>query len=190
MRRKIIAVLGDASVEEGSNKLQLAYDTGKKIIDLGYRLQCGGGGAVMKAASMGAHASEKYREGDVIGIIPSFDANICNEYIDISIPTGLDFYRNIIVANASAVVAVGGGCGTLCEMSSAWTLKRMMIAYKNCDGWSSKVADTKMDNRVRYPSIPEDKVFGITSAEELTDLFANYLDKYDTYFEGIKDTLG
>ncbi len=185
--RKIIAVIGDASAEEGGHKFQLAFETGKKIIDLGYRLQCGGLNGLMRAACMGARASEKYREGDIIGILPSFDINRSNEFLDIAIPTGLDIYRNVIVANASAVIAIGGGCGTLCELSSAWTLKRMVLAYKNCEGWCSKVADTKMDTRVRYPDIPEDKVFGITSAEEIEDLFKKYLDKYDLYFDGIKD---
>ncbi len=185
--RKIIAVIGDASADEEGLKFKLAYETGKKIIDLGHRLQCGGLNGLMRAACMGARASKNYREGDIIGILPSFDINRRNEFIDIAIPTGLDIYRNVIVANASAVIAIGGGCGTLCELSCAWTLKRMVLAYNNCEGWCSKVADTKMDTRIRYADIPEDKVFGISSADEIDCLFEKYLDKYDSYSEGIKD---
>ena len=85
---------------------------------------------------------------------------------DIVIATGLDIYRNVIVANSDAVIAVGGGAGTLAEMSNAWPLKRLMIAFSNVDGWSGKVADTRLDHRIRYPEIEEDRVFGVTSADE------------------------
>lgn len=183
--RKIIAVLGDAIIPENSKKYNIAFETGKTIIDLGYRLQCGGLGGVMRAACAGARSSEKYREGDIIGILPSFDPTVKNEFVDIPIPTGLDIYRNVIVANAAAVIAIGGGSGTLCEIANAWALKRMVIAYKNLDGWCSKVADTKMDERMRYDSIPEDRIFGIESPTELKALFESYLERYNHYHTGI-----
>ena len=43
------------------------------------------------------------------------------------------------------VIAVGGGAGTLSEIALAWSLKRLILAYKNVEGWSGKVADTRMD---------------------------------------------
>lgn len=109
--RKIISVIGDAVIEKESDKFRLAYETGKMLVDNGYRVQSGGMGGVMEAAFMGAHASEKYREGDTIALIPSFDIHEANKYADIVIPTGLDMMRNALVANASAVIAVGGGAG-------------------------------------------------------------------------------
>ncbi|MFR6056852.1 MAG: TIGR00725 family protein, partial [Eubacteriales bacterium] len=88
--RKIISVIGDAVIEKESDKFRLAYETGKMLVDNGYRVQSGGMGGVMEAAFMGAHASEKYREGDTIALIPSFDIHEANKYADIVIPTGLD----------------------------------------------------------------------------------------------------
>lgn len=183
--RKIIAVIGDACVKKDSLKYKLAYESGKAIIDNGYRLQCGGMGGVMMAACEGARSSSKYREGDIIGILPSFDINKANEYIDIPIPTGLDVYRNVIVANASAVVAIGGGSGTLCEISNAWSLKRLIIAYSNCEGWSGKLAGVKLDTRIRYEELPEDRIFEVTTPAEMTEIIAKYIDKYNIYHSGI-----
>jgi len=183
--RKIIAVIGDAKIDETSLKYKIAFETGKIIIDNGYRLQCGGLGGVMEAACKGARSSTFYREGDIIGILPSFDINNCNPYIDIAIPTGIDVYRNVIVANAHAVIAVGGGCGTLAELSNAWALRRMVLAYANCEGWSSKVADTSLDNRVRYPGIKDDRIYGVNTPEEAIELINTRVEFYRDYHKGI-----
>ena len=183
--KKIIAVAGNAGVTEDSVNFKLAYDTGKAVIDHGYRLQCGGLEGVMRAACMGARASEKYTEGDIIGLLPSFDPGTANEFVDIRIPTGLDVFRNVIVASASAVIAVGGGAGTLSEIANAWALKRLVLGYKNAEGWSAKLADTRLDARNRYPDIPEDRFYGVKSAEEALNLIDKYLPRYDEYHDGI-----
>ena len=82
----------------------------------------------MEAACKGAHASARYREGDTIGVLPHFDPAEANPWVDIVLATGLDHARNGLVANADAVVAVGGGAGTLCEMTFAWMYKRLIVA--------------------------------------------------------------
>jgi uncharacterized protein (TIGR00725 family) len=184
--RKIIAVIGDAYIgQEDTLKYQTAFETGKKIIDNGYRLQCGGLGGVMEAACKGAKSSSKYREGDIIGILPSFNVENRNPYIDIPIPTGIDIYRNVIVANAAAVIAIGGGSGTLSEIANAWALRRMIVAYKNCGGWAAKIADCRMDERIRYPSIEDDRVYGVTSADEALEIINARIELYTEYHGGI-----
>ena len=183
--KKIIAVAGNAAAEVGSINYKLAFDTGKAIIDNGYRLQCGGLEGVMYAACKGARSSEKYTEGDIIGLLPSFDPSTANEYVDIIIPTGLDVFRNVIVASASAVIAVGGGAGTLSEIANAWALQRLVMGYSNAEGWSAKLADTRLDTRNRYPDIPEDRFYGVTSAEEALELVNKYISKYTRYHHGI-----
>ena len=37
-------------------------------------------------------------------------------------------YRNALVANSEAVVAVGGGAGTLSEIAFAWQFNRLILA--------------------------------------------------------------
>ena len=66
--RKIVAVIGDAVIEKGGDKYKLAFETGKMLVDNGFRVQSGGLGGVMEAAFMGARSSKNYKEGDTIQI--------------------------------------------------------------------------------------------------------------------------
>lgn len=185
MSKKIVAVLGDAVAEPGSDKYRLAYETGKMLVDHGYRVQSGGMGGIMRAVCEGAHASEKYTEGDTIGILPSFDRNKCNEYVDIAIPTGLDIVRNALTGNADAVVAIGGGAGTLAEMASCWSELRLIIAYRTVPGWAQKLADTRIDGRIRYPEIEDDKVYGADTPQDVARILEEKMDLYTKGFVGI-----
>lgn len=184
-RRKIVAVIGNKKVEDGGIRQQMAYAIGKALVDNGYRVLTGGVNGVMKAAMEGARASEKYKEGDTIAIIPSFDSEMANEFADVVIPTGLDAMRNAIVSNSYAVIGVGGGAGTLCEYAFAWSFKRLIIAFENTGGWSEKLAGTKIADDNRYPNIPEDQVYPVTSADEAIALLNKYIDKYTTRHIGI-----
>ena len=71
--RKIVAVIGDAFVEENSLKYTQAKELGKLLVDNGYRIQTGGLNGVMKAVFEGAKTSTNYVAGDTIGIVPSFN---------------------------------------------------------------------------------------------------------------------
>lgn len=183
--RKIIAVIGDGKIEQDGIKYRLAFETGKALVNAGYRVQSGGLGGVMEAVFLGAKASEKYRDGDTIAIIPSFDRASVNQYADIVIPTGLDIMRNVLIANADAVIAIGGGAGTLSEMALAWSLHRLLIAYRNVDGWSAELAGRKIDNRERYKNI-DDKVYGIANPQQAVKLIERLLVIYTKYHHGIK----
>ena len=184
-RRKVVAVIGNRQIEKGSVRYQMAYEVGKALVDNGYRVQTGGLGGVMSAALEGARASKNYREGDTIALVPSFDSETANEYADIVIPTGLDVMRNAIVANAYAVIGVGGGAGTLCEYAFAWTMDRLIIAFENTGGWSEKLANTRLDADIRYPDIPHDKIYGVSSAEQALKILNENIDRYVTRHGGI-----
>ena len=184
--RKLISIIGDSRIDEGGAKYRAAYAMGKALVDNGYRVASGGLGGVMEAAFKGAKASRFYREGDTVAILPMFDRTLASDAADIEIATGLDIYRNVIVANSDAVTAIGGGAGTLSEMTNAWPLKRLMIAFKGVDGWSDKVADTRLDHRVRYPDIEEDRIFGVESADEAIAVLEKYLNLYTGTHTGIK----
>lgn len=183
--KKVVAVIGDAFAEPGSEKYRLAYETGKLLVDNGFRVQSGGMGGVMRALCEGAHASEHYTEGDTIGILPSFCRDRANEFVDIVIPTGIDIVRNAITGNADAVIALGGGAGTLSEIAFSWTLLRLIVAYRSVPGWGRKLADTRIDARVRYPEIPEDRVYGADTPEEAIAIIKEKIDAYTKGFDGI-----
>lgn len=184
-RRKVVSVIGNRAVEEGSLRYELAFNMGKALVDNGYRVQSGGLGGIMRAVMKGAHASEKYREGDTVALVPSFDTEIANEYADIAVPTGLDVMRNALVANADAVIGIGGGAGTLCEYSFAWSFNRLVIAFENSGGWSEKLAGTRLDDVVRYENISDDKVYGVTTPEQAIKILNEKINLYTRRHQGI-----
>ncbi len=177
MRKISVGVIGDAGIERDSEIYLLAQNLGKTLVDNNYRIVNGGMSGIMEAVCKGATESDNYTDGMVIGIIPGFDPKYSNKYVDVVIPTGLDTYRNAIVANSDAVVAIGGRAGTLSEMAFAWTFKRMLMAYK-IHGWSGKLADTKIDDRKRI-EWEGDKVFGVSNANEVIEFIKKNLKYYD-----------
>ena len=175
-----ISIIGDSKIVN-KEEFFIAEKLGEALISNGYRIVCGGLGGVMEAVCKGGRESKKHVDGDIIGIIPGYNPGDANQYVDIVIATGLDQVRNLVISNSDAVVAIGGGAGTLTEIGFAWSLKRLLIAYK-IKGWSGKVADTKIDYRDRYPDISEDKVFGVSSESEVIEILDSMLSKYDKRF--------
>lgn len=183
-RKPMIAVVGDAKLESGSVKDILAEEIGRGIIDAGYRLVTGGLGGVMEAAHRGARQSPNWHEGCSIAILPGSDPGKANPYADIVIPTGLDHVRNTIVAQASAVIAIGGGAGTLSEIAFAWMHKRLIIALA-CEGWSGRLADTRLDDRIRYETIRDDRIYGAQTAADAFTHLSSLLPLYDGHHRRI-----
>lgn len=182
--KQIIAVIGDRHCTADESKAEIAYELGKALVDNGYRVLTGGMGGkdkddgIMEFAMKGARESVKYTEGDTIAIIPGFSPEQASRYADIVIPTGLDVYRNCITANADAVIAIGGGAGTLCEMAFAWSLGRLIIAFDNIQGWSSQLAGKPIDHRKRYPKIPDDCVYSADSVSKAIELLNGKINLY------------
>lgn len=175
-RRLTIGVIGDAAVERGSENYILAENLGRTLIDHEYRIANGGMSGIMEAVCKGAKSSSKYIEGMVIGILPGFDPTFSNQYVDVVIATGLDTYRNAIVANSDVVVAMGGQAGTLSEMAYAWTFRRMLIGY-DVPGWSGKLAGTRIDNRKRI-DWEGDMVFKVSDEKQVIELIQKYIHHY------------
>ena len=70
----------------------------------------------MEAACRGAKAGG----GTTLGILPGLDRREANPYVDLAVPTGFGEARNALVVRAAgALVAVGGGHGTLSEIALA-----------------------------------------------------------------------
>lgn len=185
MKRPILAVIGDAGVQPESAAYTAAFETGKLAVDAGFRVLTGGLGGVMEAASKGAHASALYHEGDTIGVLPHFDPDEANAWVDIVIATGLDHARNGLVANADAVVAIGGGAGTLCEMTFAWMYKRLIVAIA-VPGWSAELGGRRLDHRVRCPGVPDDQIFAAEDAKRAMAIVVERLPEYGARHAGVR----
>ena len=190
--KQIIAVIGDRHCSADEPKAKIAYDLGKALVDNGYRVLTGGMGGkdeddgIMDFAMKGARDSEQYHDGDNIAIIPGFSPEQASRYADIIVPTGLDVYRNCITANADAVIAIGGGAGTLCEIAFAWSLGRLIIAFDNVLGWSSQLAGKPVDHRKRYKNIPNDCAYGVDSVEKAIELLNGNINLYNKRHRGIR----
>jgi uncharacterized protein (TIGR00725 family) len=138
----------------------------------------------MEAACRGARSSKKYASGDTVGILPGHDPDKANEFVDIVLPSGLDHVRNTIVSHADAVIAVGGGAGTLTEIGFAWINKRLVIGLR-IEGWSGRLADQRVDDRQRYPDEPDDRIYGSDSADEAIRILGEKLPRYNKHHFGI-----
>ena len=146
--RPVMAIIGSASSTLEVHVTRSAEELGRRAVDAGFRVVTGGLGGVMLAASRGARASGKWREGDVLGVLPSYDRSRANEFVDIAIPTGLQYARNVIVvAMADVVVAVHGGAGTLSELALAWQLGRPIVSVGPSGGWAGRLAGQRVDDR-------------------------------------------
>jgi uncharacterized protein (TIGR00725 family) len=112
--RPYVAVCGGDPCTEG--EARWAEEVGRLLAREGAVLVCGGLGGVMEAAARGA-ATEG---GLVVGILPGTSRVSGNPHLTVAIPTGLGQMRNaLIVRAADAIVAVGGGFGTLSEIALA-----------------------------------------------------------------------
>lgn len=177
-KKPVIAVIGDSRIEAGGVCDVFAEKIGCLLVDTGHRLQTGGRGGVMEAAGRGARRSLRWTQGDIIGILPGYDVGEANPYTDIAIPTGLGHGRNMLVVQADAVIAIGGGPGTLSEIAFAWLMNRPIVAMRG-PGWAGKLADTSLDvGRSRCTDNPEDRIFGVGSPEEALELVVKLMPLY------------
>lgn len=107
----VVAVVG--SGEEPSDT---AFEVGRLLALGGAVVVTGGLGGVMESASSGASSAD----GVVVGLLPGSDRSAANPFVTVALPTGLGELRNGLVVRAcDAMVAVGGGYGTLSEIALA-----------------------------------------------------------------------
>jgi len=113
-RKKFIAVIGGS--ECSPQEAELAEEVGRELARQGVILVCGGLGGIMEAACRGATSEG----GITIGILPGGSREMANPYVQIPIVTSLGEARNVVVVkSAEAVIAIGGGYGTLSEIGHA-----------------------------------------------------------------------
>ena len=84
----------------------------------------------MKAVCQGF----KVGGGVTIGIVPGYDKNDANPYVDIVLPTGLGLARNVLVVKAAdVVVALPGEAGTLSEIAYCLQFGIPVISFNSWD---------------------------------------------------------
>lgn len=147
-----IAVVGAAACSD--ELAALARSTGEAVAAVGAVLLCGGRGGVMAAASEGARAAG----GLVVGVLPGRDAASSppNPHLDVTLFSGLGQARNqILVLSAGAVIAVGGGWGTLSEIALALKYRIPVVLLSS---WRLERPDGLADPLVARAVSPADAV--------------------------------
>src|SRR5215217_5485232 len=124
--RVAVCAPGEASDEE----LLLTGAIGRLVAERGCTLVCGGLGGAMAAACRGAQEAG----GVTIGIIPGYDDRAANPWVEHVICTGIGQARNVLVAaTGQALIAVGGGWGTLSEIALGLRLGHPIVLL---GGWA------------------------------------------------------
>ncbi|MEN7549668.1 TIGR00725 family protein [Rapidithrix thailandica] len=135
-------VIGDSETDEAT--YQMGEKIGQILAELSFTVITGGRGGIMEAVSKGAHDNG----GTVVGILPGSDLSQANPYCHIVIPTGMGHTRNALTTLAAdVVVAVGGGAGTLSEITFAWLYHKPILALTGKSGWADELAGTRLDQR-------------------------------------------
>ena len=122
--RAPVAVIGAREATEP----QLAFATalGRGLAELGIVVLCGGLVGVMTAVSRGAAEAG----GTVVGVLPNGDWRTANPWVTIPIATGIGVARNAVIARAAlALIAVGGGYGTLSEIAFGLQFGKPVLGF-------------------------------------------------------------
>ena len=121
----VVAVVGP-----GDEEIHAAFDVGRLLAERGVVVVTGGLGGTMAAACRGAASAG----GVAVGLLPGTDRSAANEWVSVAIPTGLGELRNgLVVRGADALVALGGGYGTLSEIALALKAGKRVVAIDSWD---------------------------------------------------------
>ena len=114
MPRPPVAIIGPR--EPTAEQAAMAEEIGFRLAQHGHVVLCGGKTGVMEAACRGVA-----RAGGIsVGLLPDEHWSGANPHVTIPLATGIGPARNAIIARAAgALVAVGGGLGTLSEIALA-----------------------------------------------------------------------
>ena len=111
-----VAVVGAGGADVAPEVLAVAEAVGAELGRRGAVVVTGGLDGVMQAACRGARSAG----ATTLGILPGDDRGAANAFVSVALATGLGELRNALVArSADALVAIGGGLGTLSEIAFA-----------------------------------------------------------------------
>ncbi|WP_196891567.1 TIGR00725 family protein [Aureivirga marina] len=147
MKNQQIAIIGANQDLCNQDLYDFVYQVGKILSKFDITVLNGGKGGVMEAVSKGIFEN-KNRKAKIVGILPEKDTSLGNNFLDITICTGLGEMRNsLIVSSADFVIAFGGGSGTLIELGFCAKYQKKTFCYKTETGWSSYFSEHNIDER-------------------------------------------
>lgn len=133
MTQRVIAVVGASQCDP--QEYEAALELGRLLAEREAIVVCGGRGGVMEGVCRGASEGG----GFTVGILPGTQSSEGNAYLSLALPTGMGHARNALVVQAgSAVIAIGGGSGTLSEIALALSYGRTVIGIGTWRGADAK----------------------------------------------------
>lgn len=169
MRKIQIGIIGSAGDEEYPTKSQqreklykLAEKLGKIVAKQGAVLITGGKGGIMQYASRGA----KSAGGITAGVVKGKERFSSNRFVDVEIVSGMEGCgeETMFILSCDGIIAIGGGAGTLQELTIAYRNKKPVVVLDTSYGWSSKLANSYLDER------KNEKFFSAKTPEQAVSL--------------------
>ena len=125
---RIVAVCGASQATADDRSAATAV--GHLLAERRFLIVCGGGRGVATAVAAAAEASG----GTCVGILPGDRPEDAAPGVNIPIATGVGHLRNALIAQScDALIAIGGGYGTLSEMAFGLVLEKPVVALNS---WS------------------------------------------------------
>ena len=151
-RRLQIGIIGSAGKEEyksGGASVALckkAEKIGFLLARSGVTVVTGGKSGIMEAAARGA----KKGGGITIGVIKGIKRFVSNNFVDVELITGMQadgLDELLLVLSSDALIALGGGAGTLQEIAIAYRNQKPLIALAGTKGWGQRLSEQYLDER-------------------------------------------
>jgi len=162
-----IGVIGpsDASPEEQA----AAERIGHLIAERGGIVVCGGASGVMEAVCRGA----REKGGRTLGILMGSSIRERNPYVEVAVATGMGQARNAaVVLSSDAIIAVGGGYGTLMEIAMALKTGIPVV------GWHTWMAEVPSGGAVPEVSRSPWKILVAQSPEQAVEIAFQQADRW------------
>ena len=161
-----IAIIGYAGLEEYPQGMKIkpevfdySYKLGQLIAQQGWSVITGGKTGVMEAANKGCNNAG----GISIGVVTGNQRFTSNKFVNVEIIPGTYNCGEemALITMSDAVIMLGGGIGTLQEMTIAYRQSKSIFSIRGLGGWSEKLEQfSELDERDRiridYSTSPEE----------------------------------
>jgi uncharacterized protein (TIGR00725 family) len=144
MKKFQIAVIGSAGPEEyefekpDKKMYEAAEKLGEQLAAQGCVTICGGKGGIMLGVARGPQNAGGITAAETAGI----GRFTSSDFIDVEIVTGDLSMRGAsqLIGMSDAIIALGGGAGTLQEICVAYRLQKPVVLLTGYGGWTDRLA--------------------------------------------------
>lgn len=152
-RRLQIGVMGSAADLQYSKEAERAAGEIGRLVAESDAILFFGAEKDYDSLSTAAARGAKKAGGTTVGVTYGKGKDVFTSDADIIIPTGLDRGGGrefVLVLSCDAIIALGGGSGTLTEIAIAYQAGIPVIVMNEFGGWAGELADRFLDARRRF----------------------------------------